>query len=65
MLAAGSEAARLTIWRATLTLLPQRLALGFGPETMFQAFAPVFPPELVYYQGRHLLVDRAHNSGWT
>jgi O-antigen ligase/Tfp pilus assembly protein PilF len=58
---AGSTAARLTIWRATLPLIVTRPWLGYGPETMRTVFARVFPPQLVYYQGRHVVVDRAHN----
>ncbi len=58
---AGSGAARLTTWRATLPLVVEGGALGYGPETMRPVFARVFPPELVYYQGRHVSVDRAHN----
>ena len=58
---AGSTAARLTIWRATLPLVAARPWLGYGPETMRPVFARVFPPQLVYYQGRHVAVDRAHN----
>ena len=58
---AGSTAARLTIWRATLPLVIARPWLGYGPETMRAVFARVFPPQLVYYQGRHVTVDRAHN----
>ena len=58
---AGSVAARLTIWRTTLSLLADRPWLGYGPETMSIVFARVFPPELVYYQGRQVVVDRAHN----
>ncbi len=57
----GSTAARLTIWRATLPLIAARPWLGYGPETMRTVFARVFPPQLVYYQGRHVTVDRAHN----
>jgi O-antigen ligase len=58
---AGSTAARLTTWRATLPLVLERPWLGYGPETMRTVFARVFPPQLVYYQGRHVTVDRAHN----
>lgn len=58
---AGSTAARVTIWRATLPLIVARPVLGYGPETMRPVFARVFPPQLVYYQGRHVTVDRAHN----
>jgi hypothetical protein len=57
----GSTAARLTIWRRTLDLLAERPWLGYGPETMRLAFVRDFPPQLVYYQGRGLDVDRAHN----
>jgi tetratricopeptide (TPR) repeat protein len=56
----GSTAARITIWRATLPLVAARPVLGYGPEGMRAAFARVFPPQLVYYEGRHV-VDRAHN----
>jgi O-antigen ligase len=58
---AGSTAARLTTWRATLPLIADRPVLGYGPETMRPVFYQVFPPELVYYQGRDAIVDRAHN----
>jgi O-antigen ligase/Tfp pilus assembly protein PilF len=57
----GSGAARLTIWRSTLPLVAARPAFGYGPETMRTVFARVYPPQLVYYQGRHVAVDRAHN----
>jgi O-antigen ligase len=57
----GSTAARLTIWRAAAPLLADRTLLGYGPETMRTVFARVFPPQLVYYQGRNVNVDRAHN----
>jgi O-antigen ligase len=58
---AGSTAARLAIWRATLPLIANRPWLGYGPETMRATFARVYPPQLVYYQGRQVIVDRAHN----
>jgi len=58
---AGSLAARLTIWKATLKLIGQRPLLGHGPGTFALAFARVYPPELVYYQGREVMVDHAHN----
>ncbi|MBI5033286.1 MAG: O-antigen ligase family protein [Chloroflexi bacterium] len=57
----GSTAARLTIWQTTLPLVAARPLLGYGPETMQFAFVRVFPPQLVYYQGRQFAVDRAHN----
>ena len=57
----GSTAARLTIWRAMPELIAQRPLLGHGPESLGLLFSGVYPPQLVYYQGRGLRVDRAHN----
>ncbi|MBN1659021.1 MAG: O-antigen ligase family protein [Anaerolineae bacterium] len=57
----GSEAARLTIWQATLELVGQRPWLGYGPDALELVFPRVYPPQLVYYQGRGVVVDRAHN----
>jgi len=59
----GSNAARVAIWTAALPLLGDRPLLGYGPETLAPLFARVFPPPLVYYQGRNVYVDRAHNLG--
>jgi hypothetical protein len=57
----------LTIWRATLELIRQRPLLGHGADSLGQIFPRVYPPELVYYQGRDQFVDRAHNLflDWT
>ncbi len=57
----GSVRARLTIWQAVLPLLQARPWFGYGPETLRTVFIPVYPPQLVYYQGRQAVVDRAHN----
>ncbi len=57
----GSIAARWTIWRASLGLLWPRLWLGYGADTLDLHFPSVYPPQLVYYQGRGVVVDRAHN----
>lgn len=57
----GSIAARWSIWRASLQLLWPRLWLGYGADTLELHFPSVYPPELVYYQGRGVIVDRAHN----
>ena len=58
---AGSTAARLTIWRATLALIIRRPLLGYGPDALGLVFPNVYPPQLVYYHGRGIGVDRAHN----
>jgi O-antigen ligase/Tfp pilus assembly protein PilF len=57
----GSVAARRTIWQASLELIGRRPWLGYGPDAMGLVFPRVYPPQLVYYQGRGLSVDRAHN----
>ncbi len=59
--AGGSGAARLAIWQATQRLIAERPLLGYGPDALGLIFPQVYPPELVYYQGRGLDVDRAHN----
>lgn len=64
---AGSVAARRAIWGAVWDLIRQRPLLGYGPDSLEIVFPRVYPPELVYYQGRELFVDRAHNLllDWT
>jgi O-antigen ligase/Flp pilus assembly protein TadD len=57
----GSPAARLVTWRETLGLIGQRPLLGYGADALGLVFHRVYPPELVYYQGREFFVDRAHN----
>lgn len=59
--AGGSGAARLAIWQGTQRLIAARPLLGYGPDSLGLVFPRVYPPELVYYQGRGLDVDRAHN----
>ena len=63
----GSTAARLSIWHAAVDLIAQRPLLGYGPETTGIVFPRVYPPELIYLQGRDYFVDRAHNLAldWT
>ncbi len=57
----GSIAARWTIWQTSIRLLWPRLWLGYGADTLELHFPSVYPPQLVYYQGRDVIVDRAHN----
>jgi O-antigen ligase/Tfp pilus assembly protein PilF len=58
---AGSVAARRVIWQTTLALIGERPLLGHGLDSLAVEFTRLFPPQLVYYQGRQLVVDRAHN----
>ncbi|MAU01216.1 MAG: hypothetical protein CL608_29075 [Anaerolineaceae bacterium] len=62
-----STAARLAIWQGTLKLIGERPFLGYGADSLGLIFPRVYPPELVYYQGRDFFVDRAHNLflDWT
>lgn len=57
----GSTAARLAIWQKTAELIGQRPLLGYGADALGAVFHRVYPPELVYFQGREFFVDRAHN----
>jgi Tfp pilus assembly protein PilF/O-antigen ligase len=60
-LGAGSTAARLVIWQETALLTAQKPLLGYGAEALRIVFPAVYPPELVFFQGREYFVDRAHN----
>ena len=42
-------------WLRTLTF-------GHGPETMFTAYNPFYPPELAYYEQRGASPDRSHQA---
>jgi O-antigen ligase/Tfp pilus assembly protein PilF len=57
----GSVAARRVIWQATLTLIGERPLLGYGLDNLAPQFLRLYPAELVYYQGRQVFVDYAHN----
>ncbi|HSM57137.1 MAG TPA: O-antigen ligase family protein [Candidatus Sulfomarinibacteraceae bacterium] len=57
----GSLAARRRIWAAVWDLIQERPLLGYGLDALEVFFPAVYPPELVYYQGREVFVDRAHN----
>jgi len=57
----GSTAARLSIWQGVVELIRQRPLLGYGADSLGLIFPRVYPPELVYFQGRDFFVDRAHN----
>jgi tetratricopeptide (TPR) repeat protein len=39
-----------------------RPIVGYGPESMFNAFAYVYPPELAYVENRGSSADRSHNE---
>ena len=39
-----------------------RPLIGYGPESMFNAFAYAYPPELAYHEARGSSADRSHNE---
>ncbi len=41
-----------------------RPLIGYGPETMYVAFNPFYPPELAQVEKRNASPDRAHNETW-
>ncbi len=39
-----------------------RPLVGYGPETMYVAFNPFYPPDLAHYEARNASPDRSHNE---
>ncbi len=61
----GTGRVRVLIWDGASRLLasdPSRLLLGRGPETMYVAFNPFYPPELAQIEKRNASPDRSHNE---
>ena len=61
----GTGKVRLLIWEAATEMLaadPARAVVGYGPESMYVAFNPFYPPELAHYEARNRSPDRAHNE---
>jgi tetratricopeptide (TPR) repeat protein len=61
----GTGRVRTLIWEGATEMLaanPARALLGYGPETMYVAYPPYYPPDLAYYESRQKLPDRAHNE---
>ncbi|HUI25179.1 MAG TPA: O-antigen ligase family protein [Candidatus Kryptonia bacterium] len=60
----NSTRVRILIWQSISELLASdrlRALIGHGPETLFLAFGPVYPADLVDYQ-KETSPDRAHNE---
>jgi tetratricopeptide (TPR) repeat protein len=45
---------------ALISSNPLRALVGWGPETMFVAYNPFYPPELAYIESRGASPDRSH-----
>lgn len=41
-----------------------RPLIGYGPETMYVAYNPFYPPELGSIESRNATPDRSHNETW-
>ncbi|MGH9336556.1 MAG: O-antigen ligase family protein, partial [Vicinamibacteria bacterium] len=65
---AHTVGSRLSIWRCTLSLLPDRWLLGYGPEAFARVFAsrcPVAPPGWIVDDPHNLFLDQLFAAGVT
>ncbi|MBI2303354.1 MAG: O-antigen ligase family protein [Chloroflexi bacterium] len=67
----GTNKVRLLIWFGDdvgggawqmATHDPIRFVIGHGPESMFVAYNPFYPPDLAHYEARNAVPDRSHND---
>ncbi len=61
----GTGLVRVLIWRGAVDMItsnPLRAIIGYGPETMFVAYNPFYPPELAHVEARTASPDRSHNE---
>jgi len=61
----GTGKVRVLIWEGVVDMIkadPARAIIGYGPETMFVAYNPFYPPELAHYEARNASPDRSHNE---
>jgi tetratricopeptide (TPR) repeat protein/O-antigen ligase len=61
----GTGKVRVLIWQGVVELLkanPGRTLIGYGPESMYVAYNPFYPPELAHYEARNASPDRSHNE---
>ena len=61
----GTGKVRVLIWEGALDMLqanPLRTLIGYGPESMYVAYNPYYPPDLAHYEARNASPDRSHNE---
>ncbi|MGH2541876.1 MAG: O-antigen ligase family protein, partial [Ardenticatenaceae bacterium] len=61
----GTGRVRTLIWEGATDLLasdPARALVGYGPEAMYVAYNPFYPPELAQVEKRNASPDRSHNE---
>jgi tetratricopeptide (TPR) repeat protein len=60
----GTGKVRTLIWKGATDLIlsdPVRAVIGWGPEAMYVAYSPFYPPELAHWELRNATPDRSHN----
>ena len=45
-----------------ITSNPLRTLVGWGPESMYVAYNPFYPPDLAHYEARNATPDRSHDD---
>lgn len=61
----GTGRVRILIWEGVIDLLRAdlgRTIVGYGPESMYVAYNPFYPPDLAHYEARNASPDRSHNE---
>lgn len=60
----GTGLVRQLIWKGATDLVlsdPMRAIVGWGPESMYVAYNPFYPPQLAQVELRNATPDRSHN----
>ena len=61
----GTNKVRVLIWEGAVEMLkanPLRAIIGYGPEAMYVAYNPFYPPDLAHIEARNASPDRSHNE---
>lgn len=61
----GTGKVRVLIWEGAIDMIradPARTLIGYGPEAMYVAYNPFYPPDLAHYESRSASPDRSHNE---
>jgi tetratricopeptide (TPR) repeat protein/O-antigen ligase len=61
----GTGRVRVLIWEGAVEMIgsnPARALIGYGPEAMYVAYNPFYPPELAQIEARNASPDRSHNE---
>ncbi|MEA3407271.1 MAG: tetratricopeptide repeat protein [Chloroflexota bacterium] len=61
----GTGRVRMLIWEGAVDMITAdqvRTMIGYGPEAMYVAYNPFYPPDLAHYEKRNASPDRSHNE---